>query len=91
MIVNDNCLKQSPRILAVSGFDLTKRLIRINEEVGYVFLDNDESRYQTTHSIALALEPEGFQTGGMEGFTRDLRMSASIEKSYLYVIPSMFK
>ncbi|OOQ62191.1 toprim domain-containing protein [Mucilaginibacter pedocola] len=61
------------------------RLIEMKDRIGYVFLflDNDESGCQTSHSIALALEPEGFQMAGMEGFYKGFKdLSAYIKQHF---------
>jgi len=55
--------------------EATERIISMSDEVKYVFLflDNDNSGYQTTHAIALALEPHGFEIAGMEGFYKGFK------------------
>ncbi|MGY4536274.1 hypothetical protein ACVW0P_000681 [Mucilaginibacter sp. UYNi724] len=55
--------------------EATTQIINKGKEIKYafLFLDNDESGFQTTHAIALALEPHGFETASMEGFYKDFK------------------
>jgi len=55
--------------------EATEQMIAMNDRLNYIFLflDNDTSGYQTTHAMALALEPHDFQVASMEGFYKGFK------------------
>jgi hypothetical protein len=64
--------------------DACEQIITMNDRLNYIFLflDNDTSGYETTHAMALALEPYDFQVASMDGFYKGFKDLSEYQKLF---------